>query len=185
MSSPVPFQRLSREVLVRNHWHLYCHDRYTQTDGSIGSYYYLDHFGACGSIPLFEDGTTVILRVHRYVLGRTLWEFPIGGQRETEDALAVAQKELQQEAGLRAQRWDALGSFAPYKGVSTEVTHFFLARELTWTERELEPSEGITVHRMPLEEAREHIIGQEVGDGQSMVGLLLLDRFFARNERGH
>lgn len=177
--SPPPFSRLSREVLVHNAWHRYCLDRYTQTDGSVGSYYYIDMFGACGIIPLFEDGTTAVLQVHRYLLGKVLWEFPIGGMDQGETPLQAAQKELQQEAGLLADEWHQLGSFAPYKGVSNELTHFFLAEGLTETPQELEPSEGITVHRLPLEEARARIVEQETGDGQSMVGLMLLDRFLA------
>jgi len=180
MADPRPFQRLSREILVDNPWHRYCLDRYTQTDGSEGRYYYIDMFGACGIIPLFADGTTAIVQVHRYLLDRVLWEFPIGGMDAGETPLQAAQKELRQETGLLAQDWQELGGFAPYKGVSNEITHFFLARDLSWTERELEPSEGITVHRMPLEEARQKILAQELGDGQSMAGLMLLDRFLAK-----
>ena len=171
---------MSREILVDNPWHRYCLDRYTQTDGSEGSYYYIDMYGACGIVPLFADGTTAVLQVHRYLLGRVLWEFPIGGMAAGETPLQAAQKELREEAGLLAGAWQALGSFAPYKGVSNEQTHFFLARDLEPTDQQLEPSEGITVHRMPLEEARARIVEQEVGDGQSMVGLMLLDRFLAR-----
>ena len=181
--TPPPFTQLSTKTLVENAWHRYCLDEYTHADGSIGKYYYIDHKGACGTIPLFEDGTTAIVRVHRYLLRRDLWEFPIGGQGK-DTPLAAAQKELQEEAGLIAQRWDALGQFAPYKGVATETTYFFLARDLSWTEQELEPSEGITVHRMPLEEARARIVEQELGDGQSMAGLMLLDRFLARERDG-
>jgi 8-oxo-dGTP pyrophosphatase MutT (NUDIX family) len=177
---PKPFERQSREVLVDNEWHRYCHDRYVRTDGSVGSYYYIDMHGACGIIPLFEDGSTAILRVRRYLLGETLWEFPIGGMAEGESPLDAAQKELRQEAGLVAADWQALGRFAPYKGVSNELTHFFLARDLTATAQDLEPTEQITVHRMPLEEARARILEQEIGDGQSLAGLMLLDRFLAR-----
>jgi len=178
---PEPFERQSREVLVENQWHRYCRDRYTQSDGSVGDYYYIDMYGACGIIPLFDDGTTAVVRVQRYLLGSALWEFPIGGMEDDETPQQAAAKELQQEAGLLAARWDDLGSFAPYKGVSNELTHFFLARDLSETARDLEPSEDISVHRMPLDEARARIVEQPIGDGQSMAGLVLLDRFLARS----
>src|SRR5688572_25535133 len=160
MSKPAPFRRLSQEVLVTNHWHRYCKDRYTQTDGSEGVYYYVDMPGSAASIPLFEDGSTVLLRVHRYLLGADFWEFPIGGMKHGEDGLAVAQRELQEEAGIMARDWTALGRFAPYKGASNEVCHFWLARGLTVTQQELEPSEQITVHRMPFSEARARLVDQ-------------------------
>lgn len=179
MTTRRPFSRLSREVLVDNPWHRYCRDRYVQRDGSEGTYFYVDMPGSSAAIPVFADGSTVLLHVHRYLLGRELWEFPIGGMRAGEDPLAVAQKELHEEAGLLAARWTPLGHFAPYKGVSNELCHFHLARELREVAQELEPSEHITVHRLPFAVARDRLLGQECGDGQSMAGLLLLDRWLA------
>ena len=171
------FSRLQRDVLVANPWHRYCRDRYVQRDGSDGEYFYVDMPGSSAAIPWFPDGTTMLLRVHRYLLGCDLWEFPIGGMREGESPLAVAQKELHEEAGLVADDWTPLGRFAPYKGVSNEVCHFFLARQLRCVAQELEPSERITPHRLPFAEARRLLVGQELGDGQSMAGLLLFDRW--------
>jgi len=170
---------IATEVLVDNSWHRYCKDRFRHPDGSEGEYFHVDMPGSCGIVPLFEDGSTVLLRVYRYLLNTTLWEFPIGGMTRGDDPLAVAQRELEEEAGLRAARWTPLGSFAPYKGVSTEHTHFFLAQQLTWTEQKLEPSEQIVVHRMPLDEARVKLVEQELPDGQSITGLVLLDRYLS------
>ena len=183
MTGRLPFSRLSHEVLVDNPWHRYCRDRYVQTDGSEGTYYYVDMPGSSAAIPWFDDGSTMLVNVHRYLLGRDLWEFPIGGMRVGEDALAVASKELREEAGLHAAAWTPLGRFAPYKGVSNEVCHFFLARELTVVEQDLEPSERITTRRLPFAEARQLLLGQEIGDGQSMAGLLLFDRWLAAGHR--
>jgi len=172
-----PFQRLSREVLVDHRWHRYCRDRYTHRDCSEGEYHYIDMVGSAATVPMFDDGTVALVRVHRYLFGRDLWEFPIGGIDAGDDPLLAAQKELRQEAGLLAGEWHKLGQFAPYKGGSNEITHFYLARQLTQTEQQLETSEDISVHRLPLAEARRRIVDQEIGDGQSMAGLLLLERF--------
>lgn len=183
MSAREPFQRLSREVLVDNAWHRYCRDRYVQADGSEGVYFYVDMPGSCAAIPWFDDGTTMLVRVHRYLLGRDLWEFPIGGMRVGDEPLAVAQKELHEEAGLLAAQWTALGRFAPYKGVSNEVCWFFLARGLTQDVQSLEPSERITTRRLPFAAAKELLLDQELGDGQSMAGLMLFERWLARGGR--
>ena len=176
MSDRTPFSRLSREVLVENGWHRYCRDRYVRRDGTDGEYFYVDMPGAVGIIPRFDDGSTLLGRQYRYVLERWLWEFPIGGMKDGEDRLEVAEKELREEAGLLATRWTHLGSFAPYKGVSSELTHFFLAEDLTEVGQRLEPEEDIQLERLPMAAARERLLSQEVGDGQSWGGLLLLDR---------
>ncbi|GAB4139024.1 MAG: NUDIX hydrolase [Planctomycetota bacterium] len=169
-------------MLVENDWHRYCRDRYVQRDGSLGTYYYVDMPGSAAAIPSFPDGSTVLLRVYRYLLGKEFWEFPIGGMKRGEDPLSVAAHELREEAGLVARDWVPLGRFAPYKGVSNEICHVFLARDLDEVGQELEPSEQISVHRMPIGEARRLLLGQDCGDGQSLTGLLLLDRWLV--ERG-
>lgn len=174
---PSPFRRLSREVLVDNRWHRYCRDRFTQTDGTEGQYFYVEMPGSCAAIPVFEDGSTALVRVDRYLLGRELWEFPIGGMKDGDDPQDVARRELLEEAGLRAGRLDLVGRFAPYKGVSTEICWFYRATELSEVGQELEPSEAITVHRMGFDEARARLLGQEIGDGQSLAGLLLYDHW--------
>jgi 8-oxo-dGTP pyrophosphatase MutT (NUDIX family) len=183
MTAREPFRRLSREVLVDNPWHRYCRDRYVQADGSDGVYWYVDMPGSCAAIPWFDDGSTMLVRVHRYLLGRELWEFPIGGMRPGDDPLTVAQHELHEEAGLTARDWTPLGRFAPYKGVSNEVCWFFLARGITVGDQALEPSERIHPERLPFAEARRRLLEQELGDGQSMAGLLLFDRWLAAGNR--
>lgn len=178
-----PFSRIDREVLVDNRWHRYCRDRYVQRDGSEGEYFYIDMAGSCGIIPHFPDGTTLLLEVERYLLGQRLFEFPIGGMQPGDSPRAVAEAELREEAGVVATRWDELGFFAPYKGASTERCHFFLARDLEFVGQELEPSEHIEVHRLPFVEARARLVEQECGDGQSLAGLMLLDRWLLRGNR--
>ena len=172
-----PFTRLSREVLVDNPWHRYCRDRYVQADGSDGTYHYVDMAGSVCAVPLFDDGTTMLVRVRRYLLGCDLYEFATGGLQPGDDPLAMAQTELREEAGLEASRWDALGTFAPYKGVSTEVCHVFLARGLAFVAQDLEASERITPHRLPLADAARLLATQQPADGMSLAALALLDRF--------
>ncbi len=174
------FRRLESEILVQNEWHRYMRDRYLLRDGTEGEYFYIDMAGSCGIIPLFEDGSTLLLRVERYLLGQFLYEFPIGGMCPGEEPLVVAQKELREEAGLRASRWTSLGNFAPYKGASNEICHFFLAEELQEGGQELEVCENIEVHRMPFAEARKVLLEQVLPDGQSLAGLMLLERWQRR-----
>lgn len=183
MNPRLPFTRLSREVVVDNPWHRYCRDRYVQADGSDGVYHYIDMAGSCAAIPVFADGSTVLLRVHRYLLGTDLWEFPIGGMHPGDEPLPVAQRELREEAGLVAAEWTPLGRFAPYKGASNEICHFWLARGLHEVPQQLEASERISVHRLPFAEARRRLVDQEPGDGQSMAGLVLLDRWLGAGNR--
>ncbi|MSR38194.1 MAG: NUDIX hydrolase [Planctomycetes bacterium] len=183
MTDRKPFQRLSREVIVENAFHRYCMDRYVQKDGSEGVYYYVDMPGSCACIPVFDDGSTVLVHQHRYLLGGDFWEFPTGGMKVGDDPLMVAMKELREEAGFCGSDWTPLGHFAPYKGVSNEICHYWIARGLSESQQELELSEQLTVHRMPMAEARRRLIDQECADGQSLSGLVLLDRWLAKGNQ--
>lgn len=178
-----PFRTLKSDVLVENPWHRYKLDLYVRADGTEGRYFYIDMPGSVGIIPLFEDGTTILCRQHRYLFGHDLFEFPIGGVERGHGIQETGERELREEAGLVAGRMDHLGQFAPYKGVSNERCHFYLARDLTEVGQQLEPEERIEALRMPLAEARERLMAQELLDGQSMCGLMLLDRYFAACER--
>ncbi len=179
MSAPPPFTRLSREILVQNRWHRYCRDRYVRSDGTEGEYFYVDMPGSVGIIPLFADGTTLLIRQRRYLLGVDLWEFPIGGMAQGEEPIVVARHELEQEAGLTAGRLTYLGAFAPYKGVSNERCHYFVAEDLVEVGQKLEPEESLTLHRMSFDAARRVLLEQELGDAQSWGGLVLFDRWRA------
>lgn len=177
---PEPFERLDRRVLVENRWHRYCKDRYTLRDCSEGEYFYIDIPGSSAVVPVLDDGRVVIVRVRRYLLGVDLWEFPIGGIAIGEDPEDVARKELAEEAGYRASTWQALARFAPYKGVSNEICHVFLATGLVRGEQDLELSEDIEVHITTVEEARARILAsleQGLGDGQSISALAYYERF--------
>ncbi len=180
---PRPFERISSRVLVDNPWHRYCLDRYAQRDRSEGEYYYIDMAGSSLVVPMLANGDVVVVEVERYLLRRKVWEFPIGGIAPGEDALEVAKKELAEESGYRASRWEHIGAFAPYKGVSNEVCHVFLARELEAGDQQLEASEAIEVDVVTLDEARRRILGPPgddgLGDGQSIAALAYLDRYLA------
>ncbi|MFM7086835.1 MAG: NUDIX hydrolase [Cyanobium sp.] len=99
--------------------------------GVQGSFGIIRHPGASLAVPLLEDGRVVLLRQYRFAVATRLLEFPAGTLDDGEDPLSTMQRELQEEAGYQAARWDALGAMLPCPGYSDEVIHLFLARELT------------------------------------------------------
>ena len=99
--------------------------------GAEGTYGRIRHPGACLAVPVLADGRVLILRQYRLAVGRRLLEFPAGTLEEGEEPLASIQRELAEEAGHRAARWDLLGRLLPCPGYSDEVIHLFLARDLS------------------------------------------------------
>ncbi len=60
---------------------------------------------AIAILPLFEDGTTVLIGQHRLPAGDYSWEIPEGGGPVGIDPLESARRELAEETGLQAAEW--------------------------------------------------------------------------------
>ena len=103
--------------------------------GLVGSFGVIRHPGASLAVPILDDGRVVILRQYRFAVATRLLEFPAGTLDAGEEPLGTMQRELQEEAGYSASRWDPLGAMLPCPGYSDEVIHLFLARELTALEQ--------------------------------------------------
>ncbi len=99
--------------------------------GIQGSFGVVRHPGAALAVPITNDGQIVILRQYRFAVSRRILEFPAGTLEEGEDPLTSMKRELAEEAGYEASKWDSLGTMLPCPGYSDEVIHLFLARNLT------------------------------------------------------
>lgn len=99
--------------------------------GVEGTYGIIRHPGASLAVPVLADGSVVLLRQYRFAVERRILEFPAGTLEDGEDPLESMQRELGEEAGYSASRWDSLGLMLPCPGYSDEVIHLFLARDLT------------------------------------------------------
>ncbi|MFM9089622.1 MAG: NUDIX hydrolase [Cyanobium sp.] len=105
-------------------------NRITLPMGVEGSFGVIRHPGASLAVPVLDDGRVVVLRQYRFAVATRLLEFPAGTLDPGETPLSTMQRELQEEAGYSASRWDPLGAMLPCPGYSDEVIHLFLAREL-------------------------------------------------------
>jgi ADP-ribose pyrophosphatase len=87
-----------------------------------------------------------------------------------------ARRELIEETGYTAERWQKLGEITPVPGYSNERVHLFLASELTVARQNLDADEVLVVHRMPFDEAMNMIAVGEIQDAKSICALLLAQK---------
>lgn len=81
-------------------------------------------------------------------------------------------RELAEEAGVEARRWDSLGRFFSSPGVFTEVIHVFLARGLAPCEASPEQHEVFETRWVPLAEALSQATDGRLQDAKSIIGLV-------------
>ncbi|MFM7641670.1 MAG: NUDIX domain-containing protein [Cyanobium sp.] len=110
-------------------------NRYQLPTGLEATFGVIRHPGASLAVPVLDDGRVVILRQYRFAVACRLLEFPAGTLDPGEDPLSTMERELQEETGYAASRWQDLGAMLPCPGYSDEVIHLFLAQGLTALEQ--------------------------------------------------
>lgn len=162
-----------RELLVKGVLLTAYRDTVTLPDGEESVREWIQHPGASAVVPLFEDGTTILLRQFRYAPGREFVEVPAGKiDKPGEDPSEVAVRELEEEAGYTATTLTPLGKTYPCIGYSDEVIYLFLAEGLTEAAAETEHDEFVEPFRLPLSDAVAMAQRGEILDAKSAIALL-------------
>lgn len=130
--------------------------------------------GACTAIVAIDaNGEVVLVRQFRKAVEEALLEIPAGNVESGEEPLDCACRELEEETGFGAEKWQKLGFFYTSPGFCTEGMHVFLATGLRQASREPDADEIIDVVRVPFDEIVGLIASGEVRDAKSVAGLLM------------
>ncbi len=130
----------------------------------------VEHRGAVAIVPVTADRQVLLVRQYRLPVGRDLLEVPAGTIERGEAPDACARRELAEEVGQAAARWDHLLSFFPSPGILTEVMYVYLARDLTPRPVPRE-EEDLRIVPTPLDDVRRRIASGEICDAKSIIGL--------------
>jgi 8-oxo-dGTP pyrophosphatase MutT (NUDIX family) len=168
-----PWRTLNQREVYDNPWISVRHDEVLRPDGQPGVYGMV-HFKnrAIGVLPLDEDGYTWLVGQYRYTLREYSWEIPEGGCPAEEEPLAAAQRELLEETGLRAARWQLLGRAHLSNSVSDEEAFYFLATGLTQGEAQPEGTEKLQVRRLAFSAVLRMVQAGEISDALSVIAIL-------------
>lgn len=141
-------------------------------NGLVGRYEIVHHPGGAAVVALDSDGRVCLLRQYRPAGGGWVWELPAGRLEPEETPLSTARRELVEEAGREAARWDTLGSILSSPGVLAETIHLYLARDLAEVPLAHEQHEVIEIHWVELSAAVRQALSGEIRDSKTVVGLL-------------
>ena len=137
------------------------------------------HIGAVGIVPMTDDGKVVVERQFRYPLNEVITEIPAGKlDSKSEDRLAAAKRELEEETGLLADEWICLGDYVPAAAYCDEVITLYLAKGLHNGTRNLDEDEFLNIMEVDLEELVKDIMDGKITDGKTQVALLKVYHMF-------
>jgi len=140
-------------------------------NGRVAELEIAHHPGGAAIVALDAEGRICLLHQFRHAAGGWLDELPAGKLDGGEPPLECAVRELAEEAGMQAGRWDKLGEYFSSPGVLTEVIHIFLARDLVAVGASPEEHEVFEARWVPLPDAAASAARGEISDGKSLVGI--------------
>jgi ADP-ribose pyrophosphatase len=138
------------------------------------------HQGSVVVLPVFPDGSILMVRQYRHAVGDFLWELVAGRVEPGESVLAGARRELIEEAGYTAHTMRKLLEFYPSPGMLSERMHILLATGLTQGTAQPDEDERIEPKRFSLRAIENNIRRGKVRDGKSLAGILYYARFVRR-----
>ena len=148
-----------------------CVDEVTLPNGHRVELDVVRHPGAAAVVPFVSPRDVLLLHQFRHAAGGTIWEVP-AGKLDGDPPDVCARKELEEEAGRRAGRLEALGAIWTTPGFTDEVIHLFAAFELETIPMRHEPDEVIEVVETPLARALEMVWDGELRDAKSALALV-------------
>ena len=135
------------------------------------------HIGASAVLPVDDDGTVYLVRQFRAPVDRVLLEIPAGKlDYKGEDRLEAARRELREETGLLAESWMHLNDMLTTVGFCDECIAIFLARGLSAGDSHPDDDEFLNVVKMPLTEAIDMVMNNEITDAKTVCALLMAQR---------
>jgi 8-oxo-dGTP pyrophosphatase MutT (NUDIX family) len=166
-----------------NSWMSVREDSVIRPDGQPGVYGVVEIRPSVGIVALDDsdadghgDGDRIALVSQwRYTLGKMSLEIPTGGSEPGEPLLAAAARELAEEAGLSASSWAPLGFIDNSNGVTTDVSHMFLATGLTQGQAAPDPTEKIELSWRPFAAAVADVLRGAITESVSVAAILKVE----------
>ncbi|MGW0122574.1 NUDIX domain-containing protein [Streptomyces sp. NPDC003327] len=154
-------------------------DSVTMPDGAVARRDYQVHPGSVAVLALDEQDRVVVLRQYRHPVRQKLWEIPAGLlDVPGENPLHAAQRELYEEAHVKAEDWRVLTDVYTSPGGTDEAVRIFLARDLAEAEGEryevADEEADMELARVPLADLVRGVLAGELHNSCLVIGALAL-----------
>ena len=147
--------------------------RFRYPDGEEVEREIVRHQGAVAAV-VHDERDLYLVRQPREPIGDPdFLEIPAGRlDQDGETPLAAMQRELAEEIGKAAARWEPITTYVSSAGCMDEVVHVFLATDLSDRRAQVDENERIEIVRWPLDDLDGAIAATR--DAKTLIGLLWL-----------
>jgi 8-oxo-dGTP pyrophosphatase MutT (NUDIX family) len=178
-----PWQVLTEKPVYDNPWISVTEYDVINPNGGKGIYGKVHYKNvAMGIVPLDEHYNTWLVGQYRFTLNQYSWEIPEGGGPFGEDPVKAAQRELEEETGLHAARWEKILEMHLSNSVSDEYCIVYLARELSQHHASPEETEQLQVKKIPFNEVYAMVEKAEITDAVTVAAILKIKLMIAEGK---
>ncbi|MFA7314466.1 MAG: NUDIX hydrolase [Candidatus Magasanikbacteria bacterium] len=172
---PKHLEKISEEILNKNPWSTYKHDRYIKPNGKEGDYFYMEILGGSAMVVAVMPNDSIVLTLqHRYLADKQSIEFPAGRRKAGQTSLDVAKIELLEETGCIADEIIKIGVFESSPSSIKDEIHVYLAHVFEQRDQKLDDSEEIDILYRRPDEIDEMIKNNEIFNGPTMAAWSLV-----------
>ncbi len=136
----------------------------------------IQHRGSAVMMAVDEKKRILLVKQYRLPARQYLWELPAGSLDEGEKPLHGAKRELKEETGCTAKKWEKLTGFYPSPGFSAEKMTIYLATDLKLGVATPMEDERIEAQWFPAREVEKMILDNKIIDAKTMIGYFLWKR---------
>ena len=128
----------------------------------------VEHPGAVVILPKMQDGRLVLISQYRHAMGRAVLEFPAGRLEPGEEPLECAKREIKEEIGYAAAKWEYLGKIITMPGICTETLYCYVASDLRPEKLKGDEDEIIDTIPMTVFDTEQSILDGGIDDAKTI-----------------
>jgi 8-oxo-dGTP pyrophosphatase MutT (NUDIX family) len=169
-----PWQVLGKQVIYHSPWVGLERWAVRLPDGSLIAEHHVVVYPqpAVGIVPRDAAGNLLLVEHYRFITDTQGWEIPAGGVDVGETIAAAGARELLEETGHVAERWQTMGLYYPSNGSSNQVFHVLRADELRQVAPPSDHNEVLDWRWFTPAEVRALLNRNAIQDGFSLTALL-------------
>ena len=181
---------MKRTTVLDNQWVTIFEDQYQLPNGTDCTYYHADRLDAVMAIAIDTTKSeleTFIVRQHRHPIGRSIWQFPLGGfNSKNAEPISVAREELRQETGIAADKFTLMDRFYTDPGFTNQQMYVCATHNIQrFSNPELEDTEyGLKCKRVRVADLDTLVSSGEMGDAWGIAGLHYVKRYLSQQQLG-
>lgn len=156
---------LNSKYIIQKPWATLRVDKLRMPNGNVKEEYYVLEYPTWVNMVAITEGNTILfVRQYRHGATEVMVELPAGVVESGEDPAEAARRELLEETGYAFDSIEYICELYANPATSGNLTYTYLLRGgKKVQEQDLDPSEDIEVIEMNIEEARDFLLANKIG----------------------